>query len=370
MIYVLLSFGAVNALVPLMLIIILIAAAAGLTRGYNILGLFGIGTIADIVEGRPGIKGGKSFLIGKSAFRFGSGRLTAAMAGTLSKPIAKAIKSAGKAAGGKDEGGEEGGGGKGKGGKGGGEKEGGGGKGGGKGGGGAGGGGKSGGGTGAGVGLGGLGGGAGGGGSSRKETQQQVPITEGGVGFGGSGATRSKGIKMARGSGLTPPEEARGGNAARVDYGAGVVQGVAGGVIAAQSAAKEHILSALKGTGNRYAGRRPSMENVPRLQERSMTKELNIMGLKEKTMAHFQPNQNSIELPSNRVRRMQTNAQAELPADRLSRLQQTLPQTEHATNTPLDEVGAERIRRVEMMKFDMRNRMHKLKEARTLEKKG
>ncbi|MGC8676448.1 MAG: hypothetical protein ACP5T3_02955 [Candidatus Micrarchaeia archaeon] len=42
---VLLSFGAVNALIPIMIIIILIAAAAGLMRGYDLFAIFGISTL-------------------------------------------------------------------------------------------------------------------------------------------------------------------------------------------------------------------------------------------------------------------------------------------------------------------------------------
>jgi len=45
MLAVLLSFGAVNSLIPLLIIIMLIAAAAGLTRGYNLFAIFGIGTL-------------------------------------------------------------------------------------------------------------------------------------------------------------------------------------------------------------------------------------------------------------------------------------------------------------------------------------
>jgi len=45
MLAVLLSFGAVNSLIPLLIIIMLIAAAAGLTRGYDLFAIFGIGTL-------------------------------------------------------------------------------------------------------------------------------------------------------------------------------------------------------------------------------------------------------------------------------------------------------------------------------------
>jgi len=45
MISIILSIGAINALIPLIIILILIVAAAGLMRGYNIFALFGIGVL-------------------------------------------------------------------------------------------------------------------------------------------------------------------------------------------------------------------------------------------------------------------------------------------------------------------------------------
>ncbi|MGC8662514.1 MAG: hypothetical protein ACP5RT_01885 [Candidatus Micrarchaeia archaeon] len=42
MIYIILSLGAINAFIPLIIILILVVAAAGLMRGYNIFALFGI----------------------------------------------------------------------------------------------------------------------------------------------------------------------------------------------------------------------------------------------------------------------------------------------------------------------------------------
>lgn len=65
MLWIILSFGAIDALVPLLIILILIAAAAGITRGYSIFKMFGISTLA-------GISGlglaGKGSLAGKTAF--------------------------------------------------------------------------------------------------------------------------------------------------------------------------------------------------------------------------------------------------------------------------------------------------------------
>ena len=45
MISIILSIGAINAFIPLIIILILIVAAAGLMRGYNIFALFGIGVL-------------------------------------------------------------------------------------------------------------------------------------------------------------------------------------------------------------------------------------------------------------------------------------------------------------------------------------
>ena len=64
---VLLTFGAINALVPLLIIIILIAAAASLTRGWNAMKIFGI----DFMAGIAGAAGNKGTFRGKSAFTGG-----------------------------------------------------------------------------------------------------------------------------------------------------------------------------------------------------------------------------------------------------------------------------------------------------------
>ena len=64
-----LSVGAVDALIPLMIIVILIVAAAGATRGYSIFNVFGIATLAGIGAGRGSIQGksalGRFFLMGQ-----------------------------------------------------------------------------------------------------------------------------------------------------------------------------------------------------------------------------------------------------------------------------------------------------------------
>lgn len=58
MAFVILALGAVNALIPLLIVLVLIAAAAGLTRGFSIFNLFGIGTLLGIgVGAKAGITG-------------------------------------------------------------------------------------------------------------------------------------------------------------------------------------------------------------------------------------------------------------------------------------------------------------------------
>jgi hypothetical protein len=64
MLPVILSFGAIDALVPLIIIIILIAAAGGLTRGFDMLKFFGIETLAGIGAGAAA----KGSLLKKTAF--------------------------------------------------------------------------------------------------------------------------------------------------------------------------------------------------------------------------------------------------------------------------------------------------------------
>jgi hypothetical protein len=59
---VLFSIGSINALIPIILILLLIVAAAGLNRGFSLFNIFGISTLAGI---NPG---GKSSIAGKTAF--------------------------------------------------------------------------------------------------------------------------------------------------------------------------------------------------------------------------------------------------------------------------------------------------------------
>ena len=84
-----LTFGAIYALVPVLIILILIAAAAGLTRGYDILKIFGIGTLAGVagtgLSGRGSMIGKTS--LSKAAVKAkGAGRIFGVQAGRLAKP--------------------------------------------------------------------------------------------------------------------------------------------------------------------------------------------------------------------------------------------------------------------------------------------
>lgn len=62
MFWVILSLGAINALIPLLIILILIIAAAGSTRGYSIFSLFGFATLAGIGTGGKASVRGKTSL--------------------------------------------------------------------------------------------------------------------------------------------------------------------------------------------------------------------------------------------------------------------------------------------------------------------
>lgn len=74
------SLGAINALIPILIILILLVAAAGLNRGYSLFNFFGLATLAGI---NPG---GKASIAGKTGFGFagsgfvgGGGRLGSAL---------------------------------------------------------------------------------------------------------------------------------------------------------------------------------------------------------------------------------------------------------------------------------------------------
>ncbi|MEM0154480.1 MAG: hypothetical protein QW814_01440 [Methanothrix sp.] len=89
---VLLSFDLIEAIVPVIIILILIAAAAGLTRGTDIFALFGLGTImgfANAGSGRVG-KGLKGTRYGADAMK--RGRAAGKAKGGIIKNIRKAKK--------------------------------------------------------------------------------------------------------------------------------------------------------------------------------------------------------------------------------------------------------------------------------------
>ncbi|MDE1827851.1 MAG: hypothetical protein KGH65_01685 [Candidatus Micrarchaeota archaeon] len=82
-----LSIGAINALVPVIVILILIAAAAGLTRGSDIFRLFGVSTLL-------GIRTGRGTLSGKSPFKAKARVAGGGGAGTLGKLAVQGAKDA------------------------------------------------------------------------------------------------------------------------------------------------------------------------------------------------------------------------------------------------------------------------------------
>lgn len=82
-----LSIGAINALVPVIVILILIAAAAGLTRGGDIFRLFGVSTLL-------GIRTGRGTLSGKSPFKAKARVAGGGGAGALGKLAVQGAKDA------------------------------------------------------------------------------------------------------------------------------------------------------------------------------------------------------------------------------------------------------------------------------------
>jgi len=80
-----LSIGAINALIPVIVILILIAAAAGLTRGAEIFRLFGVSTLL-------GIRTGRGTLSGKSPFKAKARVAGGGGAGLLGKTAVQKLK--------------------------------------------------------------------------------------------------------------------------------------------------------------------------------------------------------------------------------------------------------------------------------------
>lgn len=91
---VLLSLGAINAMIPILIILILLVASAGLNRGYSLFNFFGISTLAGI---NPG---GKASVAGKTGFNFAAYIIGPPVGGTLklgSRAVAGAKKLMGRA---------------------------------------------------------------------------------------------------------------------------------------------------------------------------------------------------------------------------------------------------------------------------------
>ena len=59
LVYALLSFGYIPALIPILVILVLLVAAGATMRGYSIFNLFGIATLAGIGTGSKGSLRGK-----------------------------------------------------------------------------------------------------------------------------------------------------------------------------------------------------------------------------------------------------------------------------------------------------------------------
>ncbi len=84
---VLLSFGSINALIPIIIIIILIAAAGGLMRGYDLFALFGLGALVGI-----GGAAKKGSIASRNPFGFLAGKGTYISKLPKKKPIKSGIK--------------------------------------------------------------------------------------------------------------------------------------------------------------------------------------------------------------------------------------------------------------------------------------
>ena len=90
-----LSLGAINAMIPILVILILLVASAGLNRGYSLFNFFGLSTLAGI---NPG---GKASIAGKTGFGFpgagfvgGGGKLPGMLGGKAAARLKGTIKSA------------------------------------------------------------------------------------------------------------------------------------------------------------------------------------------------------------------------------------------------------------------------------------
>ncbi len=83
MLPIILSFGSIDALIPLIIIVVLIAAAAGLTRGFDMLKFFGIETMAGIGAGAAA----KGSLLKKTAFTKTAGQALVGKGGSITSKV-------------------------------------------------------------------------------------------------------------------------------------------------------------------------------------------------------------------------------------------------------------------------------------------
>ena len=90
MYWILLSIGAINSFIPIAIIIVFIAAAAGATRGYSLLSLFGISTL--IGAGSGGKKGSMAGKTGYSSFMRSGSRYPSGFGVSLNKKDVKTGK--------------------------------------------------------------------------------------------------------------------------------------------------------------------------------------------------------------------------------------------------------------------------------------
>ncbi len=92
---ILLSLGAINAMIPIIIILILLVAAAGLNRGYSLFNFFGLSTLAGI---NPG---GKASVAGKTGFNFAAAFIHGSGIGATtrlgSRTVAKVSRGIGRA---------------------------------------------------------------------------------------------------------------------------------------------------------------------------------------------------------------------------------------------------------------------------------
>ena len=88
--HIMLSLGDVDALIPIIIILILIAAAGGLTRGFDIFSLFGLGTLAGIGLGSKGsMASRKTGAYDKSNSQYKEGFVSGSNEGNTHLPVGR-----------------------------------------------------------------------------------------------------------------------------------------------------------------------------------------------------------------------------------------------------------------------------------------